>query len=154
MKIYVASSWRNPRHPAVVEALRQAGHKVYDYRHPDGSGSAGFAWGQIGAYPPMCFLDYKIALNHALARRAYRRDITAPDNADCVIGLQPFGASTALEMGYSVGHGKLTIQLLVDPPQLELMGKMIDYTADRVEQLLSIIDRCDREAERLMGHEA
>ena len=28
MRIYVASSWRNERQPAVVELLREAGHDV------------------------------------------------------------------------------------------------------------------------------
>ena len=36
MKIYVASSWRNERQPDVVQALRNAGHDVYDFRHPHG----------------------------------------------------------------------------------------------------------------------
>ena len=35
MKIYVASSWRNERHPGVVELLRIAGHEVYDFRNPE-----------------------------------------------------------------------------------------------------------------------
>ncbi|MCQ2145827.1 MAG: hypothetical protein MJY72_08790 [Bacteroidales bacterium] len=34
MKIYVASSWRNPHYPAVVAALRDAGFDVYDFRNP------------------------------------------------------------------------------------------------------------------------
>ena len=29
-KIYVASSWRNEYYPEVVNALRNAGHDVYD----------------------------------------------------------------------------------------------------------------------------
>ena len=33
MKVYVASSWRNEVYPRVVEALREAGHEVYDFRH-------------------------------------------------------------------------------------------------------------------------
>lgn len=34
MKIYLASSWRNERQPAVLAALREAGHEVYDFRNP------------------------------------------------------------------------------------------------------------------------
>ena len=45
MKIYVASSWRTPRHDEVVNALRDAGHTVYNYREP-ASGGHGFSWEQ------------------------------------------------------------------------------------------------------------
>lgn len=34
MNIYVASSWRCARQPAVVAALRAAGHEVYDFKNP------------------------------------------------------------------------------------------------------------------------
>lgn len=33
-KIYVASSWRNKYFPEVVDALRAAGHQVYDFCKP------------------------------------------------------------------------------------------------------------------------
>ena len=42
-KIYVASSWRNDFYPEVVEALREVGHDVYDFRNPP-SGDGGFKW--------------------------------------------------------------------------------------------------------------
>ena len=32
MRIYVASSWRNPTQPVMVTTLRDAGHEVYDFR--------------------------------------------------------------------------------------------------------------------------
>ena len=35
MHIYVASSWRNTYYPEVVQALRDAGHEVYDFRMID-----------------------------------------------------------------------------------------------------------------------
>lgn len=53
-RIYVASSWRNAHQPAVVEALRSAGHEVYDFRRPATGGPTttagldyGFAWSEI-----------------------------------------------------------------------------------------------------------
>ncbi len=45
-RIYAASSWRNADQPAIVEKLREAGHKVYDFRNPP-TGVGGFAWDQI-----------------------------------------------------------------------------------------------------------
>lgn len=45
MKIYVASSWRNPSQQTVVQALRGAGHDVYDFATqsratPDSAGAS------------------------------------------------------------------------------------------------------------------
>ena len=42
-KIYVASSWRNQYYPEVVNKLREAGHKVYDFRNPPHR-QGGFKW--------------------------------------------------------------------------------------------------------------
>ncbi len=46
MNIYVASSWRNALQPAVVAALREAGHVVYDFRNL-APGDRGFGWKQV-----------------------------------------------------------------------------------------------------------
>ena len=46
MHIYVASSWRNTYYPEVVQALRDAGHEVYDFRNPP-SGDPGFHWSDV-----------------------------------------------------------------------------------------------------------
>lgn len=35
-RIYVASSWRNPYQPGIVDLLRMHGHKAYDFRNPPG----------------------------------------------------------------------------------------------------------------------
>ena len=45
-KIYVASSWRNDNQPEVVEKLKDAGHEVYDFRHPSVDNN-GFGWSEI-----------------------------------------------------------------------------------------------------------
>jgi hypothetical protein len=46
MKLYVASSWRNPLQPTIVHALRRSGHEVYDFRNPK-EGDTGFGWQQV-----------------------------------------------------------------------------------------------------------
>ncbi len=43
--VYVASSWRNPMQPAVIEVLRAAGIDCYDFRNPDGG--TGFSWSEV-----------------------------------------------------------------------------------------------------------
>ena len=72
MKIYVASSWRNDAQPGVVEALRGAGHQVYDFRNPHAKGS-GFHWSDISplweSWTPEKFIE---GLDHPLAQRGLR----------------------------------------------------------------------------------
>ncbi len=43
--VYVASSWRNPMQPAVIEVLRAAGIDCYDFRNP--GGGTGFSWAEV-----------------------------------------------------------------------------------------------------------
>lgn len=43
--VYVASSWRNPIQPVVIEALRAAGIDCYDFKNPDAG--TGFSWREV-----------------------------------------------------------------------------------------------------------
>jgi hypothetical protein len=43
--VYVASSWRNPMQPAVIQVLKAAGIPAYDFRNPEGG--TGFSWAEV-----------------------------------------------------------------------------------------------------------
>lgn len=43
--VYVASSWRNPLQPGVIEVLRAAGIPAYDFRNPEAG--TGFSWAEV-----------------------------------------------------------------------------------------------------------
>ena len=43
--VYVASSWRNPMQPLVIETLKAAGILAYDFRNPEGG--TGFSWAEV-----------------------------------------------------------------------------------------------------------
>jgi len=76
-KIYVASSWRNEYYPEVVRRLRNAGHEVYDFRHPP-SGDEGFKWSLISEkYMSWTPEEYREQLGHPKAVRQFRNDIEA-----------------------------------------------------------------------------
>ena len=76
-KIYVASSWRNEYDPEVVRRLRNAGHEVYDFRHPP-SGDEGFKWSLISEkYMSWTPEEYREQLGHPKAVRQFRNDIEA-----------------------------------------------------------------------------
>lgn len=43
--VYVASSWRNPMQPALIEVLNAAGIPAYDFRNPEHG--TGFSWAEV-----------------------------------------------------------------------------------------------------------
>ncbi len=137
MKIYAASSWRNPTYPDVVEALRDAGHLVYDFRNPDTT--PGFSWDQVGGTPfsrsePV--ERYLTMLKHPRAEEGYAVDMAALMAAEVVVLALPCGKSAHLELGYAVGAGKSTAILLEDPVEPDLMYKMVDFLAPTLDDLL------------------
>lgn len=145
MKIYVASSWRNPIQPEVVRRLRGLGHEVYDFREP-APGESGFAWSEIDLdWLQWTPAEYRTALRHGLAELGFDRDMNALRNAEAVVMVQPCGVSAALEAGFAVGHGIPTIVLLQAGERFEpeLMFKMADkiaLTLEEVEAWLSYVE--------------
>lgn len=125
MKIYVASSWRNTYQPKVVEALRLAGHEVYDFRNPK-EGDIGFHWSDIDEdWQNWSPEKYRECLKHPIAKQGYKSDYEAMVWADCFVGVQPFGRSASMEMGWAAGQIKRTV-LLLETGEPELMVKMFD----------------------------
>ena len=124
MKIYVASSWRNPLQPGIVIALKRCGHEVYDFRHP-APGDNGFSWkevmpsyelgGKVPAY------EYKEGLKHPIARAGYQKDITALRWCDAVVYVMPAGRSASWEFGYAMGQGKKGYVVMFDDDAPDLM---------------------------------
>ena len=111
MRIYVASSWRNPWQPGVVKMLRKAQHEVYDFREPT-PGEKGFAWSDIDPEWQEWRPDvYRQALAHPIAEHGFERDMTALRDCDACVLVLPCGNSANLELGYAVGAGKKTAAL-------------------------------------------
>jgi len=123
MKIYLASSWRNPDQPAAVEMLRQAGHEVYDFRNPPQS--TGFAWSEIDPeWKSWRAADYRAKLQHPRAQEGFASDFGAMQWADVCVLVLPCGRSAHLELGWCAGAGKKTIILTRDGEEPELMALM------------------------------
>ncbi len=100
-KIYVASSWRNKYYPEVVEALRAAGHDVYDFRNPPHGGN-GFRWTDIDENAPnWSFEEYSEGLHHPKAERQFAADLEALEWADtCVLVLPAAAVPTPKPVGW------------------------------------------------------
>ncbi len=141
MKIYVASSWRNKKQARVVRCLREAGHEVYDFRNPL-PGDHGFHWSEIDKnwknWTPARFRE---GLKHDIARDGFGKDMDAMLWADAFVLVQPCGRSAHLELGWAVGAGKITLILLADQEEPELMYKMADVVAIDIEEIVDYLGK-------------
>lgn len=124
-RIYLASSWRNPDQPALVQKLRTAGHQVYDFRNPPG-GVPGFAWSEIDPdWQGWTAEEYKRHLTTSeIAARGYTQDLRGMEWADTCVLLLPCGRSAHLEAGWFCGRGKRCLILTRDGEEPELMALM------------------------------
>ena len=124
--VYVASSWRNEqRQQAVVQALRDLGCWVYDFRRPQNHPEKrGFSWKEV-RNPPSDQLptmsEYKAMVSHPIAVNAYQTDSGAIQAADVTVLVQPCGRSAHWELGLASGLGKRTYVLLAEQQEPELM---------------------------------
>ena len=134
-KIYVATSWRNPVQSYMVKILKLHGHRVYDFREK------GFHWSDIDInWKHWTKEEYNSFLDHYMAEKGFLQDFDAMKWADIFIGIQPFGRSASIEMGWAAGQGKKTILLLADG-EPELMVKIFDHICCNLDEVLNIIGR-------------
>jgi hypothetical protein len=120
-RIYVASSWRNNRQPVVVDALRSAGHEVYDFKNP-APNNHGFHWSDIDPkWQQWSGELFRAALHHPIAKEGFSRDHAAMEWADTFVMVLPCGRSAHLELGWACGAKKRTFILLEQQQEPELM---------------------------------
>lgn len=126
-RIYVASSWRNPHQPNVVEVLRAAGHQVYDFKNPDPDDPAnkGFGWRQVDPQhlhgEPVDARRWRRMVDHPVAVRGFNLDFGAMKWCEVCVFVLPCGRSASFEMGWCMGQGKRGIVLTFEPTEPELM---------------------------------
>ena len=143
MKLYVASSWRNPYQQSVVASLRTAGHEVYDFRNPS-AGDNGFRWSDIE--PDWLHWDaaaFSRALSHPIADKGFSNDWNAMQWATAGVLLLPTGRSAHLEAGYFVGAGKPLFVLLLGENEPELMYKMATGICITIDELILALRTVD-----------
>lgn len=146
MKIYVASSWRNPFQQEVVAELRNNGHEVYDFMNPP-HGNGGFAWSDIDQnWIGWTTDDYRKALEHPIAEAGFHSDFDGMKWADVCVMVLPCGRSANTEAGWMKGAGKKVIVFSPIKQEPELMYKIYDGISDSFEDLNSQLRnlKCDR----------
>ena len=138
MRIYVASSWRNTYFPEVVQALRDAGHEVYDFRNPP-TGDLGFHWTDVdAACADWTLAQYQANLSHPLAERQFKNDIEAMEAYEICVLLLPCGRSAHAEAGWFAGQGKKVYVLIPDKDSFEpeLMYKLFTKVCISLDELI------------------
>lgn len=113
-RIYVSSSWRNELQPTLVALLREHGHKVYDFRHPEGRNDRNVWEGvtaslHLGTAYQQGILtagDYDRMLMETTVKERFLDHFNAMNDADTCILLLPCGRSSHVEAGYMAGAGK------------------------------------------------
>ena len=94
--------------PRIVSAIREAGHRAYDFRNPS-PGDQGFAWSQIDPswkdWKPRTFRD---KLRNPIASAGFISDYNAMSICNVCVCVLPCGRSAHLEAGYMAGQGKPT----------------------------------------------
>ena len=145
-RIYVASSWRNPYQPGVIEVLRSAGFAVYDfknptvgYHNPDGL-PHGFQWSEIDSdWQSWTPAAYREALAHPLRARGFASDRGAMAWADTSVLLRPSGRSAHMEAGWMAGTGRRDVILALGENEPELMVKLFTGICLTVDELVDTL---------------
>ena len=139
-RIYLASSWRNAEQPAVVRALRVAGHDVYDFRNPPGGIPNGFRWSELdGDWLNWTAKQYRANLQHPLAQAGFKSDFDGMKWADVGILLLPCGRSAHLELGWMAGAGKRTIVWMHDGQEPELMALLAGEICTSLDEIVAAL---------------
>jgi hypothetical protein len=129
--IYAASSWRNEHQQEVVQALRQDGHAVYDFKNP-APGEKGFSWSEIDpnwrGWSPV---EFREGLNHPVARHGFKRDFDAMSWANAFLVILNSGLSAHLEGGWAMGRNKPTIFYAPTIKEPELMYLLSEESMPR-----------------------
>lgn len=143
MKIYVASSWRNEAQPGIVQALREEGHEVYDFRNPF-HGNKGFHWSEIDpdwqSWSPE---KYRENLKHPIAVEGFNVDFEAMKWCEGMLLVMPCGRSAHLELGWAIGAGKKTGILICDG-EPELMYSLSDAILTSLQESIEHFDELNK----------
>jgi hypothetical protein len=149
MNIYIASSWRNQFQQGVVAALREDGHRVYDFKGPgdgwgqQGGGLGGFHWKECSQpgtdWQKWSVQQYLSALEHPRAEEGFRRDMDALQQCDICIMVMPCGPSASMEMGWACGAKKEVYVYVPGMREPDLMVKMASMVTDDLDLIRSCI---------------
>lgn len=138
MKLYMASSWRNPRYASIVKAIKDRGFAVYDFQNPWDEGAA-FDWNQIQeGWESWSAEEFRKNLSDPIAERGFNSDFNGMEWADACVLILPCGKSAHMEAGYMAGKGK-PVFVLLDGGRPELTYKLANKLCITIDELSKAI---------------
>lgn len=131
--IYLIGSMRNPEIPTIANALRAAGHEVFDDWYSPGPEADDY-WQK---YEHGRSRTYKDALASPHAAHVFSFDFKYLHQADtCVLAL-PAGKSAHIELGWMVGQGKRGYILFdKEPERYDIMYRFATDIFFSIDELL------------------
>lgn len=143
VRVYIASSWRNPIYDSMREYLTACDFEVYDFKNEETAfrwEDVDPDWDRIGD-DIVNHVRFETLMSNPAVKKAYNADFEALRHSDIVILLLPAGRSAHLEAGWAVGHGKVVIVYVygrMNP--VEVMYAMLGKVFDDLEDLLAWLD--------------
>lgn len=111
--IYIIGSLKNPEIPYIANRLEDAGFEAFaDWFSP--GEQADQMWQE---YERLRGRTYKQAINGYHAHHVFAFDKTHLDRCDAAVLVMPAGRSAHLELGYTIGRGKLGFVLFDKEPE-------------------------------------
>lgn len=136
MKIYVASSWRNPYFETVFGRIKTKFPHTYNFKE------SGFHWSTVigKGWPESDIETFKQGLRHPIAEQRFIRDSTALEAASATILVLPCGRSAHLELGIAVAKKQFTAVYSYAQFEPELMYNYIDLITNDMEELIESLE--------------
>lgn len=123
MKVYVIGSLRNEHVPVVGNALREAGHEVYDDWFSPGPEADDF-WQKYEHHRGHTYAEAIIGPH---ADMVFYNDVNWLDWCDAVVLVMPAGRSGHLELGWALGQAKFGYVLFDEEPErFDIMYRFAD----------------------------
>lgn len=144
-RIYISSSWSNQEQQSLVEELRNQGHKVYDFRHPDGRNDSN-VWEELGINRNnVSVCDYQKNIEEDRAIWRFEEHFKAMTDADTCVLLLPCGRSSHVEAGYMKGLGKRVLVFCSSNEMVpELMYRIFDGFYHEKDDLFEELEKPQR----------
>lgn len=137
MKIYLASSWRNPYYDDIFNWLSKEFPHTYNFKKD------GFHWSDVlgSDWKQVSLEEYKTGLSHVEAEIGFERDKTALESASATVVVLPCGRSAHLELGVAIGLNQYTAIYSPEHFEPELMYKFCDLITDDVDELIENLQK-------------
>ena len=135
MIIYLIGSLRNPRIPDIGNALREAGHEVFDDWYAAGE-KADDAWRDYEKSRGRTFPE---ALSGLAAQHVFSFDRKHLEAADIGVLVLPAGKSGHIEMGWLVGRGRSCYVLLDNLDRWDVMYMFASGVFTSLDDLMKVL---------------